>query len=346
LGDIERLRGHLSEAQRMYDQASQVASEWSVRINRSLPISGGSYNALGSLFYEWNDLDQASNHFRQGIILGKRGGIVEILTAGYVGLARIECARNDIDSALDLIEKAHELIRFVTGSLHIAELMAFKATLWMMKGKPEVAKFWLDESDRLTDGRFSVCEPEFHGSVLARLLMAQGQFDKAVAILENVFPILNRAGYIDKEIELLIVMAQALGALGERYQALSKLERALTLARPGNYIRSFIDGGHFIAELLYELAAHNVELDYVEQILSAFNDQPGSGAFIANLDALSSRETEVLQLLNEGLSNQKIADKLIIASSTVKVHTRSIYSKLNVNNRQQAVARALALKIL
>jgi DNA-binding CsgD family transcriptional regulator len=58
------------------------------------------------------------------------------------------------------------------------------------------------------------------------------------------------------------------------------------------------------------------------------------------LDSLSPREMDVLLCLANGLSNQEIASRLVIAESTVKWHLKQIYSKLGVNSRTQAIARA------
>jgi LuxR family maltose regulon positive regulatory protein len=65
----------------------------------------------------------------------------------------------------------------------------------------------------------------------------------------------------------------------------------------------------------------------------------------ALVDPLSSREREVLHLIAEGLSNDAIAQKLFLSTSTVKVHLKHIYSKLDVNSRTQAVARLHELKL-
>jgi LuxR family maltose regulon positive regulatory protein len=63
-------------------------------------------------------------------------------------------------------------------------------------------------------------------------------------------------------------------------------------------------------------------------------------------NALSEREKEVLKLAALGYSNQKIAERLVVASSTVHWHMKNIYSKLDVHNRTQAVARARELAVL
>ena len=54
----------------------------------------------------------------------------------------------------------------------------------------------------------------------------------------------------------------------------------------------------------------------------------------------------MLELIAEGLSNREIAKRLYLSLNTVKVHTRNIYGKLNVNSRTQAIARSRALELL
>ena len=57
------------------------------------------------------------------------------------------------------------------------------------------------------------------------------------------------------------------------------------------------------------------------------------------IEPLSQRELEVLRLFKTELSGPEIARELVIGLSTVRTHTKSIYSKLNVNNRRAAVKR-------
>ena len=63
-------------------------------------------------------------------------------------------------------------------------------------------------------------------------------------------------------------------------------------------------------------------------------------------EALTGRERDILQLIATGLSNQEIADRLILSVGTVKWYTGQIYSKLAVQSRTQAIARAHVLRLL
>ena len=68
----------------------------------------------------------------------------------------------------------------------------------------------------------------------------------------------------------------------------------------------------------------------------------------ANLQKLgiSRREHEVLELISQGLSNQEIAEKLFVSTSTVKTHVSNLLGKLGASRRTQAVKRAKELYLL
>ena len=68
--------------------------------------------------------------------------------------------------------------------------------------------------------------------------------------------------------------------------------------------------------------------------------------FRALVDPLSEREVEVLRLIALGASNAEIAERLVVATSTVKYHVKNILAKLAVANRTQAAARARELGLL
>lgn len=61
---------------------------------------------------------------------------------------------------------------------------------------------------------------------------------------------------------------------------------------------------------------------------------------------LSKREYEILQLINDGLSNQQIADRLFVSENTIKKHISSVFLKLDVERRTEAIKKGKALKII
>jgi LuxR family maltose regulon positive regulatory protein len=106
-------------------------------------------------------------------------------------------------------------------------------------------------------------------------------------------------------------------------------------------------------QLLRDAAAHRIMPDYTNKLLRAFRDEQQRSEELSPLPAsqsliepLSQRELEVLRLFKTELSGPEIANQLVIALSTVRTHTKRIYSKLNVKNRRAAVKRATELGLI
>jgi LuxR family transcriptional regulator, maltose regulon positive regulatory protein len=121
-------------------------------------------------------------------------------------------------------------------------------------------------------------------------------------------------------------------------------------------VRIFVDEGAPMAQLLHEAAAGGTMPAYAGQLLAAFagarqapagaSPRAVSPAAAPTSEPLSQREMDVLRLFATELSGPEIAQELVIALSTVRTHTKSIYSKLNVTSRRAAVKRAAALGLL
>ena len=162
-------------------------------------------------------------------------------------------------------------------------------------------------------------------------------------------------------IDVLVLQARVHVALRDESLALEKLAEALALAEPGGFIRPFLDQGPEMKDLLDRLVKKNPMLQYAEKILVAFgggkteffgrreDDRNKPGASLpdnALIDPLTNREIEVLRKLAKGLSNKHIADSLFISTETVKKHLYTIYRKLDVKNRHQAIISSKSIGIL
>jgi LuxR family maltose regulon positive regulatory protein len=148
-------------------------------------------------------------------------------------------------------------------------------------------------------------------------------------------------------IEVLVLQALLFQAQKDIAQALANLERALSLARPEGYVRTFLDEGEPMAKLLHLAKARRIEMEYATELLSARGEavEETQTPVQALVQPLSPREVEVLQLIEAGCSNQEIAERLIISIATVKRHISNIYAKLDVQNRTQAVSIARELRL-
>ena len=166
-------------------------------------------------------------------------------------------------------------------------------------------------------------------------------------LLKRLLKAAEEGGRTGSVIEILLLQALAHQAQGDIPRALDPLERALTLAEPEGYVRIFVDEGPPMATLLRESAKHGIAPNYVRQLWAAFDKAEGKAPVTQLLiEPLSERELEVLRLLGTELNGPEIARELMIALTTLRFHTRNIYSKLNVNNRRAAVRRAEELNLL
>jgi LuxR family maltose regulon positive regulatory protein len=193
-----------------------------------------------------------------------------------------------------------------------------------------------------------------------QILLAQGAEADVKVALETLEPLqefAQRAFSISFQIKILALRAVALAAQGNAVAALAALRQAVDLARPGGFIRVFVDLGSQIQTLLLRLVEQGYAAEIVRRILAAFpvpnrSVEASQSAFWIRTvnaglaDPLTTRELDVLALLPERLSNKEIAHRLGLAPTTVKRHTVNLYGKLGVNKRWDAVIKAESLGLL
>jgi len=190
---------------------------------------------------------------------------------------------------------------------------------------------------------------------LAHIFIAQNKLDEADQLLQRLIKNATAGDRVYMLIEMRLWRVLIFALKGERAAALAELKLALALAEPGGFIMMLVSKGKPVADSLEEILAvkkrehdaakEGFSLSYAKKIRSAFKTVTPP-KIEGLMDPISERELEVLRLIAAGLSNREIADKLFISMNTVKTHTKNINSKLDVNSRTRAVARAKELRLL
>jgi LuxR family maltose regulon positive regulatory protein len=328
-----------------------------------VPVAGAAYVGLAFLRYEWDELTAAEALLRDGIRLGRQGANVEILLMGPVGLAKVQRARGDAMAARATIAEALAYAR-ATGVPRLANwIAAEQARLELQCGDLAAAAAW-DQERRLDPAAHLSYLEEIDFVALALLRVAQGRPAEALHLLTRLRGLAEAQGRLASLVEIFAVSALAYRAAGDHDAARAAAARALALAAPEGYTRTFVDLGEpmrlQIAEVGAQLAAQGAPLAaYVERLLAAFPGQPAApaprtgGALGATrprpadlAEPLTPRELEVLEWISEGLTNEQIAEKLVVGLSTVKKHINNLYAKLEVASRTQALKRARELGLV
>jgi LuxR family maltose regulon positive regulatory protein len=261
-------------------------------------------------------------------------------------------------------ETVHSLLALAQEQHTIRELMvafAFCGRLALLQNEVEEASQWLEMA-----GEKEVRGPMFFLEdspvTQVRLLLAKGDevsIAEGQVLLTQLLQLVESIHNTRKTIQVLALQAWAYDLQGREEEALDVLERALVLARPGGFMRTFADLPP-LAKLLNALRkdrkarhADDKHLDaYLQGILAAMDQIPAQAGSKEDLlvreglEPLTKRELQILTWLDTDLTNKEIARKLVVTTETVKLHTKHVYRKLSVNNRRAAVTLARALGLL
>jgi LuxR family maltose regulon positive regulatory protein len=358
LADIRMAQGRLREAMRTYEQALQLAAEQGEPVLRG---TADMYVGMSELHREQNDLHTAAGLLLRSKELGVLAGLPQNPYRWCVAMSRIREAEGDLDGALDLLCEAE---RVYMGDFfpNVRPVAAVKARVWVAQGRVGEGLNWAEKQGLSVEDELSYLR-EFEHLTLARVLLAQNKTDHSDRSLREALGLLERLRHaaeagerMGRAIEILVVQALAHQAHGDIPAALIPLERALTLAEPEGYVRMFVDEGPPMAQLLREAAASGITAAYTRTLLTACATEqqrragdaplPTSPTSQPLIEPLSERELDVLRLLRTELSGPEIARELVVALSTVRTHTKSIYGKLDVTNRRAAVKRAAELDLI
>ncbi|MGE3596593.1 MAG: LuxR C-terminal-related transcriptional regulator, partial [Dehalococcoidia bacterium] len=348
LADMQVAQGHLRAAQRAYERSLQRATEQGNAAPRG---TADMHVGLSEIYREQGDLEAATRHLIQSNELGTTAGLPENRYRWFIAMAGVKHAQQDLDGALDLLDQAERL--FAPGfSPDVRPISALRTRVWLAQGRFAEALEWVREQGLSVDDDLSYLR-EFQHLTLARVLIAQSEQDgdsrplrAAEGLLERLLEAAEAGGRTGSIIEILILKAIVQRAMRDVPAGLIPLHRALALAGPEGYVRIFVDEGRPVAILLERLSK-DASAGHARRLLKAFQHTGGKTSVGQSpFEPLSERELEVLRLLGTDLSGPDIASELVVSLNTMRTHTKSIYTKLGVNSRREAVRRAQELDLI
>jgi LuxR family maltose regulon positive regulatory protein len=349
LADILLKQGQLHRAARVYSDTLQMARTPDGQVS---PLVERCYAGLGQIDYQWNVLDRAEEHLQQCLELSQRWASIEYQAVAQAMLAGLYTAQGRPEPARDALFAVERLIEAYAFSPWRSNwLKAALARGWLAQQNPAKAADLFPDLATTIDtlpaeaGLTNLSAPRTLTAL--RLRLADGEADAVLALSERLLHRLEGARRVELELEILILRALAFQQKADADQALGVLKRAFALARPGGYMRIFLDEGESMARLLYRARSDRQEMGYAAELLAALGKSPQPGLPLAQIliEPLTARELEVLKLIEAGCSNQDIAGRLVISLPTVKRHISNIYTKLGANSRTQAVARGKELEL-
>jgi len=343
--DILITQGRLRDAMQVYQTALSLAAEHGAEQHTAHHHLG-----LGLLHHEMGEDEPAAHHLQKAFELGRQTTIVDWMYRKSLAQAYLKESEGDLRSALELLNDAQRFyVRTPIPNLRPVEAM--QARIHIKQNHLNKAQAWAHQSGLLLQDK-PIFLNEFGHLTLARIVLAEnqndGHFQTMLQLLDALLKQAEEQNRLRSRIDILVT--QALAFFGkDTAKALASVEQALTLAEPEGYLHLFVDEGKPMTELLSKIKSGNLQ-QYAKKILASFAPQQNLPFSTFNLrhliDPLSERELEVLRLIAQGLSNQEITQKLVVALSTVKGHNLRIFAKLQAKSRTEAVARARELGLL
>jgi LuxR family maltose regulon positive regulatory protein len=326
--------------------------------------------ALAHVRYEQNRIAEAQSLSLEALPKLASVSSVQAFAATAIVLARTYAANADFPNAWRTLDDLHGYLETGCSKYLLAQICFEKIRLCLLCERPGDAEavaieFSLDalESQQAWDAGGS--GEIFIDAALARLGCAQalrllkaGKHCRCQTILQTLIADTKSTGYTHRRIALLALQSVCLNDMGQPNAASKTLAQALALTPTHGFMRSVFDEVPRLNQLLLmtdaglpALAVKHVE-KFPELFAIAVQDNPHVArsrkrrAAILQQEPLTDRETTVLRLLSQGLSNQEICTRSNIALTTTKWHLKNIFAKLHVGTRTAALARARALHLI
>jgi LuxR family maltose regulon positive regulatory protein len=313
---------------------------------------------LGAIAYELNDLDTALEHF-SAVVTSPHLAHSAPLRESVFGLARTQRARGCEVEARLAFARHQEFLQQTANREQLALVRSLEDLFFAGDGTIVASSV---QSPERAPRQASMLGMTGNPDVLRIQALLQqataAALAEADALLHALHTHARAAHFIAREIELLALQSLLAHIRGCNDAAADTLDYALDLAAPEGFMRTFLDRGAPLAEVLRTLRPHSRHRAYIDRLLAAFaveasgragrsgTEVPPSAAPAGSADTLTQREIQILERLADRLSYKEIAGTLGISPFTVKAHVSNVYGKLGASGRRDALSRAHALGLI
>jgi LuxR family maltose regulon positive regulatory protein len=347
LGLIKEQRGQLMEAERIYLEGFEIIEQSDV----TMPLIGLLQVRLAAIYYQWHEIDKATEYCETGLAWGDRTGISDITTFGLFVQADLALYRKDEAATRKILAKMSKLLDWNEFSDYNSAIQSNQAVWNVRLGNLAPAVRWADSSGLTLEDQPSLRFRREYQSLARvryeeiRQLGIKDQASKVIGLVDKLIDMSLAYEITDFAIYNWSLKALLLDFQDQGKHTVTALHKALDLAFPGGFIRIFVDFGPPMRDLLQKSLAYDSHMVYKRRLLSTFGDEdispPKSVVSSHEIPVkLTAREFEILQLIAAGLSNKAIQESLTLSNNTVRTHIKNLYSKLGVHSRTQAIQQA------
>lgn len=329
------------------NQSQSAIDEWMPRMERRSSNDDRIcrvYYLYADICRERGDIDKSIELYKKGLGLEEFTGRQSTEAFGICMLAYLYSQEGNDTEESKLNEIFIELekdVPIIPVSQTVYPLDVYRAKWLLSRGDNEAFYQWYQKKLFDLNNNYH-SEYEMAYLLYVRYLLIKACYAESMKLLQIIAieTAKNKRHY--HLFDVFCLQALTSQAMGNQSQALAKISQAFALIENNSHIYSFIDFGQPMFKLLSKLAKSGFHNETLETILSTFSarEAQASKKPIPHLDTLSKKEKATLELLCAGLSNIEIANQLFVSQNTVKTHLKNIYTKLQVNNRSQAIRKA------
>lgn len=316
------------------------------------PLRGEFCAIIASALVSQGELDEAEGYMNRALANVTPGSNVDMYIDIQTCHACYLMARGKDAAALEAVDNALEVTKGKNVPRHLEfEAIAVKAIIAARLGDLATAESCEHSLDEFADNP-DVLRTMLCVQAKGAIEMLRENWDGAVSLFERAREMARKCGSMQVDAEASLALAVLFEQRGDHDQAMVELVRSLKLSlKEGNVGVYFRYGAH-ARDLLLEVATSRKAArplrDFSKRVLSlADTDDAAPEAeelqdeLSLGLYALTSREQEVLKMLNAGMSRKEISTAMSISENTVKSHLKNVYSKLGVHTRSEAYRATL-----